>query len=169
MRSSSGAKRSSDARQRAATRPTLDALLAEVRAEARALERSAGRRARRAHELRRRARTPCASSRFWPSSPPTSTRCSRDEREDLMALLQISEPGEAPAPHQHRLRGRHRPRHHQFAGRHGAQRRSPSCCPTSEGRPLLPSIVRYGQTAASKSATRRRRSRPAIRRTRSSR
>jgi len=36
-----------------------------------------------------------------------------------MALLQISEPGQSPEPHRHRLAGGHRPRHHQFAGGRG--------------------------------------------------
>jgi molecular chaperone HscA len=61
-----------------------------------------------------------------------------------MALLQIAEPDSAPAPHQHRL----------AAGidlgttnslvatvRHGI----PVVLPDAEGRPLLPSIVRYGE------------------------
>ena len=42
----------------------------------------------------------------------------------LMALLQISEPGESPAPHERRLAVGHRSRHDQFAGRDGAQRHS---------------------------------------------
>ena len=46
-----------------------------------------------------------------------------------MALLQIAEPGEAPAPHRHRL---------------ATVRNSiPMVLPDEEGRPLLPSIVRY--------------------------
>ena len=63
-----------------------------------------------------------------------------------MALLQISEPGEVAGAARAAARGRHRPRHHQLAGRHGAQRHRRWCCPTSDGRPLLPSIVRYCAT-----------------------
>ena len=57
-------------------------------------------------------------------SPTTSIdRLEALETIDAMALLQISEPGAVarPAPAAHR--GRHRPRHHPFAGRRGAQRR----------------------------------------------
>ena len=61
----------------------------------------------------------------------------------LMALLQIAEPGRGAGAARSSARGRHRPRHHQFAGGDGAQRHARSCCPTSTAASLLPSIVRY--------------------------
>src|ERR1700693_4939939 len=63
-----------------------------------------------------------------------------------MALLQIAEPGEAPAPHQHRL----------AVGIDLGTTNSlvatvhsgiPVVLPDEDGRPLLPSIVRYGDDA----------------------
>lgn len=60
-----------------------------------------------------------------------------------MALLQIAEPGEAPAPHQHRLAiGIDLGTTNSLVAtvRSGI----PVVLPDDEGRPLLPSIVRYG-------------------------
>jgi molecular chaperone HscA len=59
-----------------------------------------------------------------------------------MALLQIAEPGEAPAPHRHRLAvGIDLGTTNSLVAtvRHGI----PVVLPDAEGRPLLPSIVRY--------------------------
>jgi molecular chaperone HscA len=61
-----------------------------------------------------------------------------------MALLQIAEPGQAPAPHAHRLaigidgRG-------PLRGRRACA--IPAVLPDVEGRALLPSIVRYAPEA----------------------
>src|SRR6202049_1457163 len=63
-----------------------------------------------------------------------------------MALLQIAEPGEAPAPHQHRRGGgidRGTPNSLVATVRSGI----PVVLPDQEGRPLLPSVVRYGDDA----------------------
>jgi hypothetical protein len=49
-------------------------------------------------------------------------------------------PRTAPAP----AGGRHRPGHHQLAGRHGAQRCA-RVLPDAAGALLLPSVVRYGR------------------------
>src|SRR6202163_4651542 len=60
-----------------------------------------------------------------------------------MALLQIAEPGEAPAPHQHRLAvGIDLGTTNSLVAtvRSGI----PTVLPDEDGRPLLPSIVRYG-------------------------
>jgi molecular chaperone HscA len=60
-----------------------------------------------------------------------------------MALLQIAEPGEAPAPHQHRLAvGIDLGTTNSLVAtvRSGI----PVALPDENGRPLLPSIVRYG-------------------------
>ena len=60
-----------------------------------------------------------------------------------MALLQIAEPGEAPAPHQHRLAvGIDLGTTNSLVAtvRSGI----PVVLPDENGRPLLPSIVRYG-------------------------
>src|SRR5919197_1328387 len=59
-----------------------------------------------------------------------------------MALLQISEPGQAPDPHQRRIAvGIDLGTTHSLvaAVRHGV----PECLPDDQGRVLLPSIVRY--------------------------
>ena len=60
-----------------------------------------------------------------------------------MALLQISEPGASPDPHQRRHRRRHRPRHHAFARRRGAQRRRRVPAGRATAASILPSAVRY--------------------------
>ena len=62
-----------------------------------------------------------------------------------MALFQISEPGEAPRAARAEARDRHRPRHHQLAGRDRAPRSRRSCCPTTRVGRCVPSIVRYGE------------------------
>ncbi|MFT3737080.1 MAG: Fe-S protein assembly chaperone HscA [Rhodocyclaceae bacterium] len=59
-----------------------------------------------------------------------------------MALLQLSEPGESPAPHQHRLAvGIDLGTTNSLVAtvRHSV----PECLPDAEGRTLLPSVVRY--------------------------
>ena len=77
-----------------------------------------------------------------------------------MALLQISEPGAVarPAPAAHRRR--HRPRHHPFAGRRGAQRRGR--VPARRRRPGDPAVggALSRRTAGARSATTRWRRRP---------
>src|SRR6202162_4699493 len=65
-----------------------------------------------------------------------------------MALLQIAEPGEAPAPHQHRLAvGIDLGTTNSLVAtvRSGI----PVVLPDEDGRPLLPSIVRYGDDGVS--------------------
>ncbi len=59
-------------------------------------------------------------------------------------------------------RGRHRPRHDEFARRHGAQRHRRSCCPTRRAGRCCRRSCATGGRQASRSATRRRRSRPTI-------
>ena len=122
-RAPAGAARSG--RRGAVARATSRALDSAARRGARRdaveLETGAGRDARR-QSVRIDARaTPCASCMFLSKLAADIDACHGGARR-LMALLQISEPGESPAPHQRAARGRHRPRHHQFAGRHGAQR-----------------------------------------------
>ena len=59
-----------------------------------------------------------------------------------MALLQISEPGQAPDPHQRRIAvGIDLGTTHSLVAsvRHGV----PECLPDDQGRVILPSIVRY--------------------------
>ena len=51
-------------------------------------------------------------------------RCTLPGHPDLMALLQIAEPGQSVEPHRHRLAVGIDLGHHQFAGRHGAQQHS---------------------------------------------
>ena len=118
-----------------------------------------------ARRTRRRARW-CASSRSSPSWPRTSTRCWRRSNPDGAAADLRARRVARAAPAQ--ARGRHRPRHDQFAGRHGAQRPRRSCCPTTKGARCCRRSSATASTAST-SATRRRRSRRAIRRTRSSR
>ena len=60
----------------------------------------------------------------------------------LMALLQISEPGQAPDPHQRRIAvGIDLGTTHSLIAclRHGV----PECLPDAQGRVILPSVVRY--------------------------
>ena len=59
-----------------------------------------------------------------------------------MALLQISEPGQAPDPHQRRIAvGIDLGTTHSLVAsvRHGV----PECLPDAQGRVILPSVVRY--------------------------
>ena len=94
-------------------------------------------------------------------------RASRDGPR-LMALFQISEPGESPVPHAwKRAVGIDLGTTNSLVAtvRNGIA----VVLPDDEGRPLLPSIVRYARGRASTSATRRWRVRPTIRRTRSCR
>src|SRR5438552_17189261 len=63
-------------------------------------------------------------------------------QENAMALLQISEPGQAPHPHQRRIAvGIDLGTTHSLVAsvRHGVA----ECLPDDHGRVLLPSIVRY--------------------------
>ena len=80
------------------------------------------------------------------------------ELECLMALLQISEPGESPGAARAPARRRHRSRHHQLARRDGAQRHSRRAA--RRERPAAAAVDRpLRRAAASTSATRRRRCR----------
>src|SRR6202007_1464650 len=66
----------------------------------------------------------------------------RKTRRSSMALLQISEPGQAPDPHQRRIAvGIALGTTHSLvaAVRHGV----PECLPDDQGRVILPSAVRY--------------------------
>src|ERR1700748_3142672 len=80
-----------------------------------------------------------------PTSPPaTSTSASMrfHKKDNDMALLQISEPGQAPDPHQRRIAvGIDLGTTHSLvaAVRHGV----PECLPDDAGRAILPSAVRY--------------------------
>src|SRR5438105_13724189 len=77
-----------------------------------------------------------------PRRRPLPARGERTGR--LMALLQISEPGETPDPHQHRRAvGIDLGTTHSLVAtvRSGAA----EVIADGEGRPLLPSIVRYGR------------------------
>ena len=70
-----------------------------------------------------------------------------------MALLQISEPGHSPAPHQRRIAvGIDLGTTHSLvaAMRNGVA----ECLPDADGRVLLPSVVRYLQVAAARSGMR---------------
>ena len=93
--------------------------------------------------LRRRGRA-CASSRSSPSSPTTSTP---------WRAISSTEHGTAPD-----LRARRSARRRTRASARSASTSAPpirssppcatalpSCCPMTEGRPLVPSIVRYGE------------------------
>ena len=119
-----------------------------------AARRAAGARADVRRALRRRRRRSPAPR--WSTEP--------------MALLQISEPGASPDPHQRRHRRRHRPRHDAFARRRGAQRRR-RVPARRDGRVILPSAVRYlaGRPAPRSATTRSPAGGRATRRTRSSR
>jgi len=69
-----------------------------------------------------------------------------------MALLQISEPGQSPDPHQRRLAvGIDLGTTHSLvaAVRHGVA----ECLPDAQGRVLLPSAVRYAADGQRRSAT----------------
>jgi len=85
-----------------------------------------------------------------------------------MALLQISEPGQAPDPHQRRIAvGIDLGTTHSLvaAVRNGVA----ECLPDSQGRTLLPSVVRYLEGAAARSDSMRTQRRPKTPRTRSPR
>ena len=84
-----------------------------------------------------------------------------------MALLQISEPDE-PARREHRLAvGIDLGTTNSLVAT--VRNRIPVVLPDENGHPLLPSIVRYGETVGRRRATRRRPCRRATRITRSSR
>ena len=79
-----------------------------------------------------------------------------------MALLQISEPGQAPDPHQRRIAvGIDLGTTHSLvaAVRHGVA----ECLPDAQGRVLLPSVVRYLEGGAARSASTRGPIRPRTR------
>src|SRR5205807_10438450 len=91
-----------------------------------------------------------ASSNSWRSSRRRSTPPTRPSNNGAveaplkaaMALLQISEPGQSPAPHEHRLAvGIDLGTTNSLVAtvRSGAT----TVLPDAQGRPLLPSIVRY--------------------------
>ena len=141
------------------------ALLADARAESARARGACWRRSSTASApMRRRARR-CANSRSWPSWPRTSTRCwPRSKPDGAVPDLRARRVARA-APAQ--ARGRHRPRHHQFAGRHGAQR-------TRRGAARRAKAARWCRRSfamasrASRPAMPRWRTRPTTRRTRSS-
>src|SRR3954447_25276987 len=71
-----------------------------------------------------------------------SRKPTHPNKKQVMALLQISEPGQAPDPHQRRLAvGIDLGTTHSLvaAVRHGV----PECLPDAQGRVILPSAVRY--------------------------
>jgi hypothetical protein len=86
-----------------------------------------------------------------------------------MALLQISEPGLSAGAAPASAGGRHRPGHHQFARRHGAQRHRRGAQRRGRQEPAALHRALQGRRRASMSATRRRAPRPSIRATPSSR
>src|SRR5213596_2368206 len=84
----------------------------------------------------------CARSCSSSALPTTSKRVSSSWDNSGMALLQISEPGQAPDPHQRRIAvGIDLGTTHSLvaAVRSGVA----ECLPDAQGRVLLPSIVRY--------------------------
>ena len=100
--------------------PALAALLAAVRAESAALEQHVAGLLDTDAIVGRRAGATCASSSSCKSSPATSTRCSRTWTADGAAAdLRARRIAGSAWP---QAGGRHRPRHHQLAGRDGAQR-----------------------------------------------
>ncbi len=143
---------------------TLSSLLAEARAESAELEARTGATAGRRPRVRGGAH---AGAR---ADVPVQAR--RRHRRDagggriLMALFQISEPGESPAPHQRkRAVGIDLGTTNSLVAtvRNGLA----VVLPDVEGRPLVPSIVRYGEHGV-ETGYARWRTRPTIRRTRSS-
>jgi hypothetical protein len=90
--------------------------------------------------LPRRHRPPAERTR--PLSAPTPTPFPPTHKTNNMALLQISEPGQTPDPHQRRIAvGIDLGTTHSLvaAVRHGVA----ECLPDVQGRVLLPSAVRY--------------------------
>jgi molecular chaperone HscA len=77
-----------------------------------------------------------------PKSRTVSTSSPLDKKETNMALLQISEPGQAPDPHQRRIAvGIDLGTTHSLVAsvRNGVA----ECLPDAQGRVILPSVVRY--------------------------
>ena len=144
----------------------LDAILAEVRSEIRTGSSSSGVCSTTTWPPTV-PRPPCASSASSRKSPRTSTRCSRARLELTMALFQIAEP-DAPPPAREPKRAIGIDLGTTNSLVATVRNRIPVVLPDEEGRPLVPSIVRYAERA-SRSATTRWRTSRAIRRTRSCR
>ncbi len=133
-----------DARRSAGEPEALEHLLrARCAREQRQLERGIERAHRREARLSPQPPARCESSCSSTSSPPRSTGALGDSASRIrMALLQISEPGQSAAPHQHRLAvGIDLGTTNSLVAtvRSGAA----TVLPDEQGRALLPSIVRY--------------------------
>ena len=132
---------------------SLNALLTDVREESGELEHVLGDELDGARALEAASMT-VRKLKFLSKLAADIDAARRSEVEDwqaLMALLQIAEPGQAPAPHAHRLAiGIDLGTTNSLVAT--VRSGMPVVLPDAEGRALLPSIVRY--------APRRRRSRP---------